>query len=181
MDPVSVDLATGAAVALPRLAALVSVGSAGAGALLGPVAGPGGLQITVGSFEGGFALDADRRPVLVLAALDAVVGATPYERLDLTDGDALAGAAAQAVTDAATGLLGLLGPLGGAVGVLLGLTDPPGVDHPADRPGRPARRPARRGPGALAGAARRARGHRASRPRQLAGGDRGRHASGVAR
>ena len=48
----------------------------GAGALLGPVAGPGGLQITVGSFEGGFALDADRRPVLVLAALDAVVGAT---------------------------------------------------------------------------------------------------------
>ena len=130
VDPVSVDLATGAAVGLPRLAALVSVGSGGPGVLLGPVAGPGGLQITVGSFEGGFALDADRRPVLVLAALDAVVGATPYERLDLTDGDALAGAAAQAVTDAAAGLLGLLGPLGGAVGILLGLTDPPGVNTP---------------------------------------------------
>ena len=130
VDPVSVDLATGAAVGLPRLAALVSVGSGGPGALLGPVAGPGGLQITVGSFEGGFALDADRRPVLVLAALNAVVGATPYERLDLTDGDALAGAAAQAVTDAATGLLGLLGPLGGAVGILLGLTDPPAVTTP---------------------------------------------------
>ena len=81
------------------------MGSGGAGALLGPVAGPGGLQITVGSFEGGFALDADRRPLLVLAALDAVVGSTPYDRLDLTDGDALAGVAAQAVVDAAASLL----------------------------------------------------------------------------
>lgn len=130
VDPVSVDLATGAAVALPRLAVLVAVDSGGAGALLGPVAGPGGLQVTVGSFEGGLSLDADRRPVLVLAALDAVVGATSYERLDLTDGDALAGVAAQAVSDAAAGLLGMLGPLGGAVGVLLGLTDPPGVTTP---------------------------------------------------
>ena len=94
------------------------------------MAGPGGLQITVGSFEGGLALDADRRPVLVLAALDAVVGATGYGRLDLTDGDALAGAVAQAVVDAAGTLLDLLGPLGDAVGALIGLTDPPGGPAP---------------------------------------------------
>jgi hypothetical protein len=57
-----------------------------------------------GSFEGGFALDADRRPLLVLAA-PTPVGSTPYPRLDLTDGDALAGVAAQAVVDAAATLL----------------------------------------------------------------------------
>lgn len=129
VEPVTLDLATGAAVAVPWLSALASI-RAEDGTLLGPVAGPGGLQITVGSFEGGFALDASRRPALVLAALDAVVGATAYDRLDLTDGDALAGAAAQAVTDAAAGLLDALGPLGDAVGVLLGLTDPPSGPAP---------------------------------------------------
>ena len=134
VTPVSVDLATGAAVAVPSLSALAKV-SAGAGNdLLGPVAGPGGLTITVGSFEGGFALDADRRPLLVLAALNAVVGATSYQRLDLTDGDALAGAAAQAVVDAAASLLTALGPLGDAVGVLIGLTNPPVGSAPAVDP-----------------------------------------------
>jgi hypothetical protein len=130
VEPVSIDLATGAAVPVPSMTALVRIGSGGAGSLLGPVSGPGGLQITVGSFEGGFALDADRRPVLVLAALGAVVGSTSYARLDLTDGDALAGAAAQAVVDAAASLLDALGPVGGAVGVLLGLTDPPSGPAP---------------------------------------------------
>jgi large repetitive protein len=131
VEPVSIDLATGAAVAVPSLTALARVGSGGPGDLLGPVPGPGGLQITIGSFEGGFSLDADRRPLLVLAALDAVVGSTPYDRLDLTDGDALAGVAAQALADAAATLLDALGGVGDAVGVLLGLTDPP--DGPAPR------------------------------------------------
>jgi hypothetical protein len=130
VEPVSIDLATGAAVAVPSLTALARVGSGGAGPLLGPVTGPSGLEITVGSFEGGFALDADRRPLLVLAALNAVVGSTPYPRLDLTDGDALAGAAAQALVDAAASLLDALGSVGDAVGVLLGLTDPPSGPAP---------------------------------------------------
>jgi hypothetical protein len=129
VEPVSIDLATGVAVAVPSLSALARVGGDG-GDLLGPVPGPDGLQITVGSFEGGFALDADRRPVLVLAALDAVVGSTEYDRIDLTDGDALAGVAAQAVADAAVTLLDALGGVGDAVGVLLGLTDPPSGPAP---------------------------------------------------
>jgi hypothetical protein len=136
VEPVSIDLATGAAVAVPSLSALASIGSGGVGPpLLGPVAGPGGLQLTVGSFEGGFALNADRRPLLVLAALDAVVGSTSYARLDLTDGDALAGAATQAVVDAAASLLDALGPVGDAVGVLIGLTDPPSGPAPRVDPG----------------------------------------------
>jgi len=130
VEPVSLDLATGTAVALPSLSALARVTSGGAGALLGPVSGPDGLQITVGSFEGGFALDAGRRPLLVLVALNAVVGSTPYHRLDLTDGDALAGVATQALETAAASLLDALGPLGDTVGVLLGLTDPPGGPAP---------------------------------------------------
>ncbi|HEX5810967.1 MAG TPA: hypothetical protein VFY38_02605, partial [Pseudonocardia sp.] len=131
VEPVSIDLATGVAVAVPSLTALARVGSGVVDVpLLGPVAGPNGLEITVGSFEGGFALDAQRRPLLVLAAVKAVVGSTPYDRLDLTDGDALAGVAAQAVVDAAASLLDALGSVGGAVGVLLGLTDPPSGPAP---------------------------------------------------
>lgn len=129
VQPVSLDLGTGSAIALPSLAALARVGSGGAGALLGPVDGPGGLDITIGSFEGGFALDADRRPALVLQARDAVVGATAYPTLDLTDGDALAGVAADAIQTAAADLLGALGPVGAAVGVLIGLSGPgPRID-----------------------------------------------------
>lgn len=130
VQPVSLDLGTGSAIALPSLTVLALVGSGGAGALLGPVDGPGNLDITIGSFEGGFALDADRRPSFVLRARDAIVGTTEYPTLDLTDGDALAGVAGDAVETAAGDLLGLLGPVGGAVGVLLGLVDPPAGPAP---------------------------------------------------
>ena len=130
VKPISLDLATGAAVALPSLSATARVTSGGPGPLLGPVAGPGGLQITVGSFSGGFELDADRRPLLVLRAHDAVVGTTSYPALDLTDGDALAGVGANAVGDAAATLLDGLGPLGTAVAVLLGFEDPPAGPAP---------------------------------------------------
>ena len=127
VQPVSLDLATGAAIALPSLSVLARVASGGGGALLGPVNGPNDLSITVGSFEGGFALDADRRPTLVLQARNARVGTTDYPTLDLTDGDALAGVAGDVVGDAAEALLG---PLGAAVGVLVGLSDPPAGPAP---------------------------------------------------
>ncbi len=130
VEPVSIDLATGAAVALPSLTALVRVGSGGPGALLGPVPGPGGLQITVGSFEGGFALDADRRPLLILAALgaqrrvDAVRPARPHRRgrpgrRRRTGGGRRRRDPARRPRE-----------LGDAVGVLLGLTDPPSGPAP---------------------------------------------------
>ena len=95
-QPVSVDLATRAAVALPVLRLLARVADPAGGSLLGPVdSGTPAMSVRLGSLEAGFALDADRRPTLVLAALDAEVGATPYDRLDLTNGDAVAAAAAQ--------------------------------------------------------------------------------------
>ncbi len=130
VQPVSLDLATGVATALPSLAATARVTSGTADPLLGPVAGPSGLQITVGSFSGGFELDVDRRPSLVLRAHQAVVGTTTYPVLDLTDGDALAGVASNAVSDAAATLLDALGPLGNAVAVLIGLADPPSGPAP---------------------------------------------------
>ncbi|WP_460458045.1 hypothetical protein, partial [Angustibacter peucedani] len=130
VQPVRLDLATGAAVALPLLSLTARVGSGTADPLLGPVAGPDGLQITVGSFSAGFELDAARRPLLVLRAHRAVVGSTSYDVLDLTDGDALAAVASNALDDAAASLLGGLGPLGDAVAVLLGLADPPSGPAP---------------------------------------------------
>ena len=78
-DLVALDLGSGAALALPRLAITGRIDPPGPLKLLPPVALPGGMQVSVGALEAGFALDAARRPVLVLTAEDADVGATHYD------------------------------------------------------------------------------------------------------
>ncbi len=131
-DVVSIDLGTGAPVALPRLAITGRLDPPGPARLLPPVVGPAGLQVAVSALEVGFALDANRRPVLVVNAEDADVGATHYNVLDLSTPEALAAVAGQAIADAASAVLGALGPAGGAVAILLGLDDAPGVPASVD-------------------------------------------------
>jgi large repetitive protein len=126
-DLVALDLGSGVPVALPRLAITGRLDPPGAAKLLPPVMGPAGLQVAVGALEAGLALDTNRRPVLVLTAEDADVGATHYEVLDLSTPDALAAVAGQAITDAAAAVLAGIGPGGHAVAILLGLADPPSV------------------------------------------------------
>ena len=96
------------------------------GPLLPAVTGPAGLSVEIGGLDAGFALDAARRPTLVLQALNATVGASQFAVLDLSSPDALAAAAQDVVAGAAGSLLRNLGPAAVAAGVLLGLADPPG-------------------------------------------------------
>ena len=124
LEPVRIDLGTGAAVALPSLSATLRVAAPAGRLLTGGSAG--GLTIAVGSLEAGLALDAARRPRLVLTAFDADVGATHFDALDLSSPEALAAAAEDVVGDAAALLLEQLGPAGDAVAVLIGLAEPPG-------------------------------------------------------
>jgi hypothetical protein len=83
VDLVSLDLGNGAALAVPRLAVTGRIDPPGPARLLEPAAGPSGLQIAVGALEVGFGLDASRRPVLLITAEDADIGATHYDLLDL--------------------------------------------------------------------------------------------------
>src|SRR5262249_43480785 len=124
-DLVTIDLGNGAALALPRLAITARLDPPAPAKLLPTVAGPGGLTLSVGALETGFALDANRRPVLVVTAEDADVGTTHYDLLDLSTPEALAAVAASAIADAARALLTALGPAGDAIAILLGLEDPP--------------------------------------------------------
>ncbi|MGM7669051.1 DUF6603 domain-containing protein [Microbacterium sp. A93] len=119
VEPISLDLASGAAVALPSLRVVATI--AGEGGPLLPTQSVGGLSIGVGSITAGFALTADRTPQFVLAARNAVVGTTPYDVLDLSNGDALAAAGGTVLGDAAEVLLDQLGDVGGVLGRLVGL------------------------------------------------------------
>ena len=131
-DLASIDLGTGAPLALPRLAITGRLDPPGPAELLPPVVGPAGLQISVGALEVGFAIDANRRPVLVITAEDADVGATHFDVLDLSTPEALAAAANQAVSDAASAIIGAIaGAAGDAAAILLGL------ENPASAPGIP--------------------------------------------
>ena len=125
VNPVSIDLGTGAAVAVPALRLTGQLRGSG-GPLLPAVTGPAGLSVEIGGLDAGFALDAARRPTLVLQARSATVGASQFAVLDLSSPDALAAAAQDVVAGAATSLLRNLGPAAVAAGVLLGLADPPG-------------------------------------------------------
>ena len=124
IEPVTLDLGTGAAVALPDLAATATIAAAAGKLLEG--ASVDGLTIAVGSLHAGLAIDTTRRPRLVLEAHDADVGATHFDILDLSSPEALADAVQDVVGDAVALLLDRLGPAGDAVAVLIGFADPPG-------------------------------------------------------
>ena len=125
-DPVSIDLGTGVAVAVPALRLTGQLRGSSGGPLLPAVTGPAGLSVEIDGLDAGFALDPARRPTLVLQALNATVGASQFAVLDLSSPDALAAAAQDAVAGAAGSLLRNLGPAAVAAGILLGLSDPPG-------------------------------------------------------
>ena len=116
-DLVRLDLGTGSATAVPALRAEARFDLSGA-------AMP---NIAVDTLVIGFGLDEARRPVLVVALENAVVFNTTHARLDLTNPDAVAAAAAQAATDALAEVLGNLGPAGDLIAVALGWQAPPGA------------------------------------------------------
>lgn len=116
-DLVRLDLGTGAAVAVPSLRAEARFELS---ALVMP-------NVAIDTLAIGFGLDADRRPVLVVALENAVVFGTTHARLDLTNPDAVAAAAVQAATDALAEVLGNLGPAGGLIAVALGWQAPAGA------------------------------------------------------
>ena len=114
-----------AAVALPDLAVSARIGHATIATpadLLVDLTAPEVIQL--GSVRLGFTLDPQRRPALVLAAHDVVVGSHPYPVLDLTNPQTLADVAGSAVGDLADAVLGRLGTAADLVTVLLGVTAP---------------------------------------------------------
>jgi hypothetical protein len=104
----------------------------------------------------GFALDAERRLVFVLAADQVRLGNHDYAVLDLTSPDALMDAAGNTVAQVADTLLDALAPADDLVRLLLGVAPPAGGD--AGDAGRPGHRPARRRHRLLARAAHHAGG-----------------------
>lgn len=116
-DLVRIDLGARAALAVPRLGAEARFDLSG-------VTMP---DVSVERLVIGAGLDASRRPVLVVELQNAVVFSTTHPRLDLTNPDALAAAAAQAATDALTEMLGDLGPAGNLIAVTLGWAAPSGA------------------------------------------------------
>lgn len=115
-DLVRVDLGLGSAVAVPNLRAEARFDLSG-------VAMP---NISLETLIIGFGLDAARRPILVVELLNVTLFNTTHPRLDLTNPDALAATASQAVTDALSEVLGNLGPAGDLIAVALGWQAPPG-------------------------------------------------------
>jgi hypothetical protein len=121
LDLASLDLATGAVVALPRFDIIAVAGRAGAALLTGD---PACRAVRVG-----FGLDPQRRPVFVLAADGVDIGIHHYDTLDLTNPGALADAVDAAVGDVLDQILGRLGTgIATALRTLLGLSAPAG--HP---------------------------------------------------
>ena len=128
-DAVRIDLATGAATALPVLGVWTTLGRLdGAGTRVLDVTGP--TVARADALRLGFALDAERRLAFVLAADVVRLGTTDYATLDLSSPDAVMDAAGTAIDDVAAELLGNLGDAAEAVRVLLGLAPPPGETVP---------------------------------------------------
>jgi large repetitive protein len=116
---------------LPRLSLLGRMGPAGGGAPLLDVTTPQvgstpGHQVRSRSLRVGFALDAGRKPVFVIAAHDVKIAEHSYPVLDLTNTQTLADVGQAALGDITADLLGRLGAAELPVRVLLGLNAPPG-------------------------------------------------------
>ena len=131
VEPVSLDLGTGVAVALPVLRVQARVGGAGGADLLPPGPRAAGLSFGVRAIVAGLGLDHGRRPAPVLAAEHVDLGGgVVHELLDLSCPEALAEAGGALLTDVVRQLLARLGPAAEAVGHLVGVSDPPGAALP---------------------------------------------------
>jgi large repetitive protein len=116
-DLARIDLGAGSATAVPGLRAEARF----------DLSGVSMTDVSIDTFALGFGLDQSRRPVLIVEVRDAVIFNTTHARLDLTNPDAVAAAAAQAATDALSEVLGNLGPAGNLIAVTLGWAAPAGA------------------------------------------------------
>src|SRR5205807_2172881 len=73
----------------------------------------------------GVTLDSDRRPNFLLAADGVVINGHTYPTLDLSSPDAIAEVAGTVLGNVVSDLLAQLGPIGTAIGMLVGVTAPP--------------------------------------------------------
>jgi large repetitive protein len=122
-DLFRIDLATGAAIALPRLGVWAAAGTAAQPVLNVP--GPPPVQVR--TLRVGFALDAQRRMNFVLAADQVQIGTHGYPVLDLTSPDAVMDAVGSTVAQLADQIFAGLGDALDLVRTLVGLTPPAGV------------------------------------------------------
>jgi len=121
----SLDLGNGSATALPSLQLALVVGQDAGGAALIDVAGPPALHVA--TVRAGFALDAARKPTLLLAADGVTIAGHDHATLDLSSPDAIAEVGATVFADVADEVLNRLGPAAAVLRVLLGVTPPAGV------------------------------------------------------
>ena len=124
-DVFDVDLITGAARAFPALGLWAAAGRGVPGHRVIDVTNP--AVVRADTLRLGFALDAERRLVFVLAADQVRLGARDYAMLDLTSPDALMDAAGNTVAQVADELLDALAPADDLVRLLLGVAPPAGV------------------------------------------------------
>ncbi|MGE0100786.1 MAG: DUF6603 domain-containing protein [Blastocatellales bacterium] len=119
----TIDLITGAAIALPQFGAWAAAGRAGNRVL--DLTNP--TVARADTLRVGFALNAERKLNFVLAADGVVLGTHQYATLDLTSPDAVMDAVGNTVGDVLNDLLGNLGAALPAVRLLIGLDAPAGV------------------------------------------------------
>ncbi len=119
-DLLDLDLASRTARALPNLALFAQFGKRS----------DGGTRLLSGdpqvdAVRVGVTLDATRRPNFLLAADGVIIAGHPYATLDLSSPDAIAEVAGTVLGNVVTQLLAPLGPVGTAIGLLIGVTPPP--------------------------------------------------------
>ncbi len=124
-DSMRIDLVTGVAVALPALEIVAASGTA-ASPVLNVAAAPPAPAAQAQTLRVGFALDASRKLVFVLAADQVTLGSHNYAVLDLTSPSAVMDALGHTVADVANQLLAQLGSALGTAQQLLGLAPPAG-------------------------------------------------------
>jgi hypothetical protein len=120
VDALDLDLATFSATATPDLSLYAQFGKRS----------DGGTQLLAGDpqvdgLRVGVTLDAARRPNFLLAAEGVVIAGHTYPSLDLTSPDSLAEVAGTVLGNVVNDLLASLGPIGTAIGMLMGVTAPP--------------------------------------------------------
>ena len=118
----SIDLGNGQAVALPAMSLNLLLGQAASGAVLLDVSAPTALRVP--SLRLGLGLNAQRQPVLDLAALSVRIDGREHGDLDLSTPEAVAQVGATVVGALIDDLFDRLGPAEDAVRLLLGVAPP---------------------------------------------------------
>ncbi len=115
-----IDIGSGATVALPYLSVLAHVGHTSSGGTPILVGDPSVEAVRIG-----ITLNAERKPILVLAADGVFINGRDHGTLDLSTPDAAAEGLGTALNVIVDDLLAQLGPMGTIMRVLLGLAPPP--------------------------------------------------------